>query len=89
MMCVDQLATVDRNGADVRGYFVWSLIDNFEWNSGYRYRFGLYYVDYKTLERTPKLSAKWYSDFLTNGTQLDEQAIPVINSKYQDALALY
>ncbi|CAD6344167.1 unnamed protein product [Miscanthus lutarioriparius] len=58
------LASAIRKGADVRGYFVWSLLDNFEWNSGYTQRFGLYHVDYKTQKRTPKLSAKWYSEFL-------------------------
>nr|CAB3487623.1 unnamed protein product [Digitaria exilis] len=58
------LASAIRKGADVRGYFVWSLLDNFEWSSGYTQRFGLYHVDYKTQKRTPKLSAKWYSEFL-------------------------
>uniref|UniRef100_A0A0D9W750 4-hydroxy-7-methoxy-3-oxo-3,4-dihydro-2H-1,4-benzoxazin-2-yl glucosidebeta-D-glucosidase n=1 Tax=Leersia perrieri TaxID=77586 RepID=A0A0D9W750_9ORYZ len=58
------LASAIRKGADVRGYFVWSLLDDFEWNSGYTSRFGLYHVDYKTLKRTPKLSADWYRKFL-------------------------
>uniref|UniRef100_A0A6N2LMW4 Beta-glucosidase n=1 Tax=Salix viminalis TaxID=40686 RepID=A0A6N2LMW4_SALVM len=62
------LARAIRNGADVRGYFVWSLIDNFEWIDGYSQQFGLYYVDRQTLERVPKLSAKWYKKFLANGT---------------------
>lgn len=57
-----------RNGADVRGYFVWSLVDNFEWIDGYSQRYGLYYVDRQTLERVPKLSAKWYKNFLANGS---------------------
>ena len=48
-------------GADVRGYFVWSLLDNFEWASGYDKRFGMVRVDFDTLERTPKSSAKWYA----------------------------
>lgn len=56
-----------RKGADVRGYFIWSLMDNFEWLEGYTIRFGLYYVDYTTLERTPKLSAKWFKNFLAKG----------------------
>lgn len=56
----------DRNGADVRGYFAWSLMDNFEWSGGYSTRFGLYYVDHRTMKRIPKLSAKWYKDFLAN-----------------------
>lgn len=60
------LARAIRNGADVRGYFVWSLVDNFEWIDGYSQRYGLYYVDRQTLERVPKLSAKWYKKFLAN-----------------------
>jgi beta-glucosidase len=49
-------------GADVRGYFVWSLLDNFEWNAGYSQRFGIVRVDYETQQRTPKTSAKWFAD---------------------------
>ena len=48
-------------GADVRGYFVWSLLDNFEWDSGYSVRFGLTYIDYPTQTRIPKSSFDWYS----------------------------
>lgn len=51
-------------GADVRGYFVWSLIDNFEWSSGYGVRFGLAYVDYPTQRRIPKSSFRWYRDLI-------------------------
>ncbi len=49
-------------GADVRGFFVWSLMDNFSWLNGYKKRYGLLYVDRKTLVRTPKASAAWYRD---------------------------
>ncbi|MFM9445073.1 GH1 family beta-glucosidase [Streptomyces acidiscabies] len=49
-------------GADVRGYFCWSLMDNFEWAYGYEKRFGLVHVDYETQVRTPKASALWFRD---------------------------
>ena len=51
-------------GADVRGYFVWSLLDNFEWASGYSQRFGLVYVDYPTQRRIPKASFRWYAKLI-------------------------
>jgi len=54
-------------GADVRGYFAWSLLDNFEWGSGYRNRFGLVHVDFKTQKRTPKSSARWYAELIRSG----------------------
>ncbi|MEV6733927.1 GH1 family beta-glucosidase [Streptomyces sp. NPDC051364] len=54
-------------GVDVRGYFIWSILDNFEWAEGYRQRFGLVHVDYETLERTPKESYAWYRDLIKGG----------------------
>ncbi|GAV82981.1 Glyco_hydro_1 domain-containing protein [Cephalotus follicularis] len=66
------LARAVKNGANVQGYFVWSLMDNFEWTDGYSVTFGLFYVDRQTLDRIPKLSARWYKNFLTNNTsQID------------------
>ncbi len=57
-------------GVDLRGYFAWSLMDNFEWAYGYSKRFGLVYTDYATLERTPKKSARWYSGVIAaNGLE--------------------
>ncbi len=53
-------------GADVRGYFVWSLLDNFEWGSGYSQRFGIVYVDYPTQRRIPKASFRWYAELIKN-----------------------
>ena len=57
-----QRATSD--GVPVTGYFLWSLIDNFEWSDGYRKRFGLYHVDFSTQRRTPKLSASFYREVI-------------------------
>ena len=56
-------------GVDVRGYFVWSLLDNFEWGYGYDRRFGVVRVDYDTQERIPKDSALWYRDLLAGGAR--------------------
>ncbi|KAF5760465.1 putative beta-glucosidase [Helianthus annuus] len=72
MKCyLDSLVSAIRKGADVRGYIVWSLLDNFEWSSGYTTRFGLYHVDYTTLKRTPKSSAQWYKQFILNFTSFE------------------
>jgi beta-glucosidase len=65
----DHLLAVSRAidaGVDVRGYYVWSLLDNFEWAWGYSKRFGIVYVDYETLERVPKDSAWWFRDVIAN-----------------------
>src|SRR5690606_40442336 len=51
-------------GADVRGYFVWSLLDSFEWGAGYTNPFGIVHVDFQTQKRTLKDSARWYADFI-------------------------
>jgi beta-glucosidase len=61
-----------RRGADLRGYFAWSLLDNYEWSLGYSKRFGLVHVDYATQRRTPKASANFYRDVIrSNGAALD------------------
>ena len=70
------------SGADVRGHFTWSLVDNFEWASGYTARFGLIYVDRNDgFKRTMKKSAKWFKKF--NGASRK-----VINDKHDDIIVL-
>jgi beta-glucosidase len=62
-----------RKGVDLRGYFAWSLLDNFEWHSGYSKRFGLIHVDYETQERTLKASGRYYREVIrSRGATLDE-----------------
>lgn len=62
-------------GADVRGYFLWSLMDNFEWAAGYSQRFGIVYVDYPTQQRVPKDSAFWYREVIaSNGEHLQHES---------------
>jgi len=66
------IAAVERAvdaGVDVRGFFVWSLLDNFEWANGYRKRFGIVHVDYPTQRRVPKDSALWYREFIASRKQ--------------------
>ncbi|KAB5538463.1 hypothetical protein DKX38_015996 [Salix brachista] len=61
------LASIKEDGCNVKGYFVWSLLDNWEWTAGYTSRFGLYFVDYKDkLKRYPKDSVRWFKKFLTS-----------------------
>ncbi len=58
-------------GVDLRGYFAWSLLDNYEWSAGYSKRFGIFHVDFETQERTPKRSARFYAEVIrTNGAAL-------------------
>ena len=69
-------------GAPVAGYFAWSLMDNFEWASGYGKRFGIVHVDYQTLVRTPKLSARWYADLLAaRRGRLDSRSGSVLTAR--------
>ncbi|GEP35304.1 beta-glucosidase [Nocardioides szechwanensis] len=58
------IATAIERGVDVRGYYTWSLMDNFEWSEGFTQRFGLVHIDYDTLVRTPKRSFQWYADMI-------------------------
>jgi beta-glucosidase len=66
-----ELRRAAAEGVDVRGYFHWSFMDNFEWAEGYKHRFGLVHVDYQTLKRTPKDSAYWYREVIAaNGANI-------------------
>jgi beta-glucosidase len=68
-----QLERAIQDGVDVRGYFYWSILDNFEWAEGFKQRFGLVHVDYPTQKRTLKDSAHWYKDVIaTTGEVLGE-----------------
>ena len=55
------------DGLPVRGYFLWSFMDNYEWEDGYERRFGIVHVDFATQQRTPKLSARWYAEVIRTG----------------------
>jgi beta-glucosidase len=63
-----ELARAIRDGADVRGYHAWSILDNFEWAEGYTQRFGLVYIDFLTQRRYMKESARWVSEVATTNT---------------------
>jgi beta-glucosidase len=59
-----QLHRAVSEGVPVKGYFLWSLLDNFEWADGYEKRFGITYVDFETQKRTPKLSSAYYKEVI-------------------------
>jgi beta-glucosidase len=70
----DHLAALERavaDGVDVRRYYAWSLLDNFEWEHGYSKRFGIVHVDYDTQRRTPKRSGLWYRDYIARARNLN------------------
>jgi beta-glucosidase len=67
---IDAVARAVEDGVPVNGYYVWSLLDNFEWAHGYGKRFGIVYVDYPTLRRIPKSSFSWYRDLIAHATTL-------------------
>jgi beta-glucosidase len=62
------LETVLKQGVPIRGYFAWSLLDNFEWTDGYSRRFGLIYVDFATQQRIIKESGRWYAALIKTVT---------------------
>ena len=59
-----ELRLAIKDGAPVKGYFLWSFMDNFEWEDGYERRFGIVHNDFETQQRTPKLSARWYGEVI-------------------------
>lgn len=61
---IQEIEKAKNDGVNLKGYFIWSLTDNFEWTEGYHPRFGLIYIDYNKQKRVPKDSAFWYKDFL-------------------------
>ncbi|MBW8807902.1 MAG: family 1 glycosylhydrolase, partial [Lysobacter sp.] len=63
-------------GCDIRGYMVWSLLDNLEWSLGYSKRFGVVHVNYATQDRTPKDSARWYSKVIASNGKFLEEPLP-------------
>jgi beta-glucosidase len=74
---IDAVGDAIRQGVRMEGYMVWSLLDNFEWASGYEKRFGIVHVDYASQRRTPKGSALWYADFLRRQKALHAPRVPV------------
>jgi beta-glucosidase len=66
---IEQVLRAKNEGLKVDGYFVWSLLDNFEWSEGYTPRFGIVHVDFETQHRTVKKSGKWYSNFIKEHEQ--------------------
>ena len=63
---IEAVQRAREQGVDVRGYYVWSLLDNFEWEHGYGQRFGIVFVDFETQRRIPKRSALWYRDLIAS-----------------------
>lgn len=70
---IAQVLLAKREGVNVNGYFIWTLLDNFEWAEGYYPKFGLVNVDFKTQRRTVKNSGRWYSQFLQNTLSVSKE----------------
>jgi len=71
---LSELGRAIDDGVEVKGYFLWTIMDNFEWAFGYKQRFGIIYVDFATGQRTLKDSAYWYRDVITsNGDILTDR----------------
>jgi beta-glucosidase len=77
----------DAEGVDLRGYYVWSLMDNFEWSGGYKQPFGLVHVDFETLERTPKASFYWYQELLEERRLISAAGAAVAAAALPDEVA--
>ena len=78
---IGAIARAVEAGADVRGYFVWSLLDNFEWAHGYSKRFGVIYVDYASQRRIWKDSARWYRDLIASGEAMNPGVVPGVAAR--------
>jgi beta-glucosidase len=74
------VARAKKAGVDIRGYFYWSLMDNYEWDSGYSKRFGMVYVDYPTQRRIVKRSGRWYRELIN-----EKRALSVSRAKVAHA----
>jgi beta-glucosidase len=88
---IDHVTAVHRareRGANVVGYLVWSLLDNFEWAAGYGPRFGVVHVEYDTLERTPKLSSHWFSELCSSRTIPTLRTTPFASAEEGPAAAV-
>jgi len=70
---IAQVLLARKEGVKVNGYFVWTLLDNFEWAEGYYPKFGLVHVDFDTQKRVIKNSGKWYSQFLKNTVSISKE----------------
>ena len=70
---ISALQRANDDGADVRGYFLWTFLDNFEWDKGYTERFGIVYVDFRTQKRIVKDSAFWYQKIIESTKKSSER----------------